>query len=122
MPRYLPDGKRNAIRVQRLKDKFGNRSNASSEVEFCGAHAWLVGEIGRGVPTILEMGSRTRLDCVLGAAGIMRAALTHALHHARQRVAFGRTLAEQPLMQNVLADMALESEAATAFAMRLARW
>jgi putative acyl-CoA dehydrogenase len=121
LPRYLPDGSRNAIRVQRLKDKLGNCSNASSEVEFCGAEAWLVGDIGRGVATIMEMGSRTRLDCVLGSAGIMRAALTHALHHARQRRVFGRTLDAQPLMQNVLADLALESEAATAFAMRLAR-
>ncbi len=121
LPRYLPDGSRNAIRVQRLKDKLGNRSNASSEVEFTGAHGWLVGQPGRGIPTILEMGSHTRLDCVLGSAGIMRAALCHALHHARRRRAFGRPLAEQPLMQNVLADLALESEAATAFALRLAR-
>jgi len=121
VPRFLPNGDRNQIRVQRLKDKLGNRSNASSEVEFTGAYGWLVGKVGRGIPTILEMGSHTRLDCVLGSAGIMRAALTHALHHARQRVAFGKPLSEQPLMQNVLADMALESEAATAFAMRLAR-
>ena len=121
VPRFLPDGSRNQIRVQRLKDKVGNRSNASSEVEFTGAHGWLIGKPGRGIPTILEMGSHTRLDCVLGSAGAMRAALTHALHHARSRHAFGRPLAEQPLMQNVLADLALESEAATAFAMRLAR-
>ncbi len=121
VPRYLPDGSRNAIRVQRLKDKLGNRSNASSEVEFCGAVGWLVGAVGRGIPTILEMGSHTRLDCVVGTAGIMRAALCHALHHARGRSAFGRPLAQQPLMQNVLADLALESEAATAFALRLAR-
>ncbi|MDB5906871.1 MAG: isovaleryl-CoA dehydrogenase [Massilia sp.] len=121
VPRYLPDDSRNEIRVQRLKDKLGNRSNASSEVEFCGAFGWLVGQVGRGIPTILEMGSHTRLDCVIGSAGIMRAALTHALHHARGRAAFGRKLAEQPLMQNVLADLALESEAATAFALRLAR-
>ncbi|HEY5799254.1 MAG TPA: isovaleryl-CoA dehydrogenase [Burkholderiaceae bacterium] len=121
VPRYLPDGARNAIRVLRLKDKLGNRSNASSEVEFDGAYGWLVGKAGRGVATILEMGNRTRLDCVLGSAGIMRAALTHALHHARGRAAFGRPLAQQPLMQNVLADLALESEAATAFAMRLAQ-
>jgi len=121
LPRYLPDGSRNQIRVQRLKDKLGNRSNASSEVEFTGAYGWLVGKQGRGIPTILEMGGHTRLDCVLGSAGTMRAALTHALHHARRRAAFGRPLAEQPLMQNVLADLALESEAATAFAMRLAR-
>jgi putative acyl-CoA dehydrogenase len=121
LPRYLPDGSRNQIRVQRLKDKLGNRSNASSEVEFTGAYGWLIGKPGRGIPTILEMGAHTRLDCVLGSAGAMRAALTHALHHARGRSAFGRPLAEQPLMQNVLADLALESEAATAFAMRLAR-
>ena len=121
VPRFLPDGSRNEIRVQRLKDKLGNRSNASSEVEFAGATGWLVGKVGRGIPTILEMGSHTRLDCVVGSAGIMRAALTHALHHARGRSAFGRPLAQQPLMQNVLADLALESEAATAFAMRLAR-
>ena len=121
LPRYLPDGARNQIRVQRLKDKLGNRSNASSEVEFTGAYGWLIGKQGRGIPTILEMGGLTRLDCVLGSAGTMRAALTHALHHARRRAAFGRPLAEQPLMQNVLADLALESEAATAFAMRLAR-
>jgi putative acyl-CoA dehydrogenase len=121
VPRFLPDGSRNEIRVQRLKDKLGNRSNASSEVEFTGATGWLVGKVGRGIPTILEMGSHTRLDCVVGSAGIMRAALTHALHHARGRAAFGRKLAQQPLMQNVLADLALESEAASAFALRLAR-
>ena len=121
VPRWLPDGSRNAIRVQRLKNKLGNRSNASSEVEFCDAIGWMVGREGRGIPTILEMGSHTRLDCVTGTAGIMRAALCHALHHARGRSAFGRPLAEQPLMQNVLADLALESEAATAFALRLAR-
>ncbi|MES2324034.1 MAG: isovaleryl-CoA dehydrogenase [Pseudomonadota bacterium] len=121
VPRYLPDGSRNAIRVQRLKDKLGNRSNASSEVEFCDATGWLLGQVGRGIATIMEMGGHTRLDCVVGSAGIMRAALTHALHHARGRSVFGRTLAEQPLMQNVLADLALESEAATAFALRLAR-
>jgi putative acyl-CoA dehydrogenase len=121
LPRYLPNGERNAIRVQRLKDKLGNRSNASSEVEFTGAYGWLIGKQGRGIPTILEMGGYTRLDCVLGSAGTMRAALTHALHHARRRVAFGRPLAQQPLMQNVLTDLALESEAATALAMRLAR-
>jgi putative acyl-CoA dehydrogenase len=121
VPRFLPDGSRNAIRVQRLKNKLGNRSNASSEVEFQDALGWMIGREGRGIPTILEMGSHTRLDCVLGTAGIMRAALCHALHHARARSAFGRKLAEQPLMQNVLADLALESEAATAFALRLAR-
>jgi putative acyl-CoA dehydrogenase len=121
VPRFLPDGSRNDIRVQRLKNKLGNRSNASSEVEFCDAIGWMIGREGRGIPTILEMGSHTRLDCVTGTAGIMRAALCHALHHARGRSAFGRPLAEQPLMQNVLADLALESEAATVFALRLAR-
>ena len=121
VPRFLPNGEHNAVRVQRLKDKLGNRSNASSEVEFCGALGWMVGAPGRGIPTILEMGSLTRLDCVLGSAGILRAALCHALHHARGRHAFGRPLSEQPLMQNVLADLALESEAATALALRLAR-
>jgi putative acyl-CoA dehydrogenase len=121
VPRFLPDGSRNAIRVQRLKNKLGNRSSASSEVEFCDAVGWMIGREGRGIPTILEMGSHTRLDCVVGSAGIMRAALCHALHHARGRSAFGRPLAQQPLMQNVLADLALESEAATAFSLRLAR-
>jgi putative acyl-CoA dehydrogenase len=121
VPRFLPDGSRNAIRVQRLKNKLGNRSNASSEVEFTEAVGWMIGREGRGIPTILEMGSHTRLDCVTGTAGTMRAALCHALHHARGRSAFGRKLSEQPLMQNVLADLALESEAATAFALRLAR-
>ena len=121
VPRFLPDGRRNAIRIQRLKDKLGNRSSASAEVEFCDAIGWMIGSPGRGIPTILEMASHTRLDCVLGSAGILRAALCHALHHARGRAAFGRKLAEQPLMQNVLADLALESEAATAFALRLAR-
>jgi putative acyl-CoA dehydrogenase len=121
VPRFLPDGTHNAIRVQRLKDKLGNRSNASSEVEFAGAVGWMVGKLGRGIPTILEMGSHTRLDCVVGTAGITRAALCHALNHARGRSVFGRKLSEQPLMQNVLADLAIESEAATAFALRLAR-
>ena len=121
VPRFLPDGSRNAIRIQRLKDKVGNRSSASSEVEFQDAVGWMVGAPGRGIPTILEMGGYTRLDCVLGSSGIMRAALCHALHHARGRTVFGRRLAEQPLMQNVLADLALESEAATAFSLRLAR-
>jgi len=121
VPRLRPDGTRNAIRIQRLKDKVGNRSNASSEVEFEGASGWLVGEAGRGIATILEMGNHTRLDCSIGSAGIMRAAFTHALHHARERSAFGKRLAEQPLMRNVLADLALESEAATWLALRLAR-
>jgi putative acyl-CoA dehydrogenase len=121
VPRLLPDGTRNAIRIQRLKDKVGNRSNASSEVEFDAASGWLVGEPGRGIATILEMGNHTRLDCSIGAAGLMRGGLTHALHHARERSAFGRHLAEQPLMRNVLADLALESEAATWLTLRLAR-
>ncbi len=121
MPRFRADGTRNAIAMQRLKDKVGNRSNASSEVEFEGAHAYLVGAVGRGVPTILEMGIHTRLDCAIASAGIQRAVLTHALHHARERMAFGRHLAEQPLMRNVLADLALEVEGATLLALRLAR-
>ena len=121
LPRWRADGTRNHIFVQRLKDKVGNRSNASSEVEFDGAEAFLVGEVGRGVPTILEMGTHTRLDCAIGSAGIMRALLTHALHHARERTAFGRRLAEQPLMRNVLADLAIEVEAATLLVLRLAR-
>src|SRR5499427_9234885 len=121
LPRWRADGTRNRVFVQRLKDKLGNKSNASSEVEFDGAEAYRVGEIGRGVPTILEMGNHTRMDCAIGSAGIMRAVLTHALHHARERAAFGRLLAEQPLMRNVLADLALEVEAATALVLRLAR-
>ncbi|NNU43045.1 isovaleryl-CoA dehydrogenase [Ramlibacter montanisoli] len=121
MPRVLPDGSRNAMRIQRLKDKMGNKANASSEVEFHGATAWLVGEEGRGVPKILEMGTMTRLDCALGTSGLMRQALSLALNHTEQRSAFGKPLFEQPLMRNVLADLALESEAATALALRLAR-
>src|SRR6478736_5425866 len=121
LPRVLPDGSRNAIRIQRLKDKLGNKANASSEVEFHGATAWLVGDEGRGVPQILEMGTMTRLDCALGTSGLMRQALALALNHTSQRMAFGKRLVEQPLMRNVLADLALESEAATALAIRLAR-
>lgn len=121
LPRVLPDGARNAIRIQRLKDKLGNKANASSEVEFDGATAWLVGEEGRGIPQILEMGTMTRLDCALGTSGLMRQALSIALNHTSQRSAFGKPLIEQPLMKNVLADLALESEAATALAIRLAR-
>jgi putative acyl-CoA dehydrogenase len=121
VPRHRPDGSVNPIRIQRLKDKLGNHANASSEVEFGGdVSGWLVGDEGRGVPQILAMGALTRLDCALGTAGLMRAALTLALHHARERSAFGKRLAEQPLMKNVLADLALESEAATALALRLA--
>ena len=120
VPRVLPDGSRNVFRVQRLKDKLGDRSNASSEVEFDGTTGWLVGEPGRGVPAIIEMVNTTRLDCVLGSAATVRAALTQAIHHARHRRAFGALLVDQPLMQNVLADLAVESEAATALAVRLA--
>jgi putative acyl-CoA dehydrogenase len=121
LPRVLPDGSMNALRIQRLKDKLGNKANASSEVEFDNAAAWLVGEEGRGVPQILAMGTMTRLDCALGTAGLMRHALSIALDHTRQRMAFGKPLIDQPLMRNVLADLALESEAATALAIRLAR-
>lgn len=121
LPRVLPDGATNAIQIQRLKDKLGNKANASSEVEFRGARAWRVGDEGRGVPTILEMGTMTRLDCSLGTSGLMRQSLALALHHAAGRNVFGRLLVDQPLMKNVLADMALESEASTALAIRLAR-
>ncbi|MGE4243052.1 isovaleryl-CoA dehydrogenase [Ramlibacter sp.] len=121
LPRLLSDGTRNAIRIQRLKDKLGNKANASSEVEFDNATAWLVGDEGRGIPQILEMGTMTRLDCALGTSGLMRQALSLALHHTRQRKAFGKYLIDQPLMRNVLADLALESEAATAVSLRLAR-
>jgi putative acyl-CoA dehydrogenase len=121
LPRRLPDGTRNGIRIQRLKDKLGNRSNASSEVEFIDAWAQLMGEEGRGIPTILEMGTYTRLDCVTGTAGMMRHAVVQAVHHARHRKAFGALLVDQPLMQSVLADLAIESEGAAVLAMRLAR-
>jgi len=121
MPRRLPDGTLNGIHIQRLKDKLGNRSNASSEVEFVDAWAHLLGEEGRGIPTILEMGTFTRLDCVTGTAGLMRQAVVQALHHSRHRRAFGALLIDQPLMRSVLADLALESEAATALSLRLAR-
>jgi putative acyl-CoA dehydrogenase len=121
LPRVLPDGTRNAVRIQRLKDKLGNKANASSEVEFHAATAWLIGEEGRGIPQILEMGTMTRLDCALGTTGLMRQSLSLALHHTAQRSAFGKPLIAQPLMKNVLADLALESEAATALALRLAR-
>jgi putative acyl-CoA dehydrogenase len=121
MPRFTPDGSLNTIRIQRLKDKLGNKSNASGEVEFFDAYALLLGDEGRGVPTILEMGTYTRLDCAIGSAGMMRMAVAQATHHAQHRMAFGKKLAQQPLMQNVLADLALEAEAATALVMRLAR-
>jgi putative acyl-CoA dehydrogenase len=120
LPRVLPDGTRNAIRLQRLKDKLGNRSNASAELEYAGATGWRLGPEGRGVATIIEMVSMTRLDCVLGSAALTRAALTEAAHHVAHRSAFGSRLADQPLMQAVVADLALESEAATALALRLA--
>ena len=120
-PRWTPDGERNRFRLQRLKDKLGNRSNASSEIEFDSASAWLVGEEGAGVRTIIEMVNHTRLDCVLGGATGMRAGIAQAIHHASHRSVFGRELVEQPLMRNVLADLAVESEAATIGAMRLAR-
>ncbi len=122
LPRWLPDGAgRNAMAIQRLKDKLGNQANASSEVEFQDAIGWRVGEEGRGVPQILAMGAITRLDCALGTSGLMRQALSIVLHHVAQRQAFGKRLIEQPLMKNVLADLVLESEAATALSLRLAR-
>ena len=119
VPRFRPDGSKNAIQIQRLKEKVGNRSNASSEVEFLGAWGRMVGAEGRGVQTIIEMATYTRLNCVMGSTGMLRQALVQALHHARHRVAFGQTLIQQPLMRNILADLALESEAATQLMMRL---
>ena len=125
VPRFAPHAgelnEHNAIRIQRLKDKLGDWSNASSEIEFEGTVGWLVGEEGRGVATILEMVALTRQDCMIGSAALMRQALVQAIHHARHRKAFGKLLSEQPLMQNVLADLALESEAALALTMRVAR-
>ncbi|GAA3831131.1 acyl-CoA dehydrogenase family protein [Streptomyces phyllanthi] len=120
VPRVLPDGSRNTFRIQRLKDKLGNRSNASSEPEFDGTVAWRVGPEGQGVKTIIEMVNCTRLDCVMGSATLMRRTLVEAGHHARHRSAFGARLLDQPLMRNVLADLALESEAATTLTLRLA--
>jgi putative acyl-CoA dehydrogenase len=120
VPRFLPDGQINAMQFQRLKDKLGNRSNASSEVELHGAEGWLVGEEGRGIPAIIEMVTATRLDCAVSSAGLMRLALAVAIHHARHRTVFQRRLVDQPLMTQVLADMALDVEAATALAFRLA--
>src|SRR6476646_6129739 len=120
LPRWTPTGKRNAFHIQRLKDKMGNRSNASSEVEFEQAWAHVVGEEGRGVQTIIEMVNHTRLDCAIAGAGLMRQALVQAVHHARHREAFGKLLIDQPLMRNVLADLAIESEAATLLMVRLA--
>ncbi|HYD48342.1 MAG TPA: acyl-CoA dehydrogenase family protein, partial [Terriglobales bacterium] len=121
VPRWLPDGTRNRFFIQRLKDKLGNRSNASSEIELDGTWARMVGEEGRGVPTIIEMVNHTRLDCIIGAAGGTRQAVALAAHHASHRSAFGKRLLDQPLMQNVLADLCLESEAATTVMMRIAR-
>lgn len=120
VPRFLPDGSVNALRLQRLKDKLGNRSNASAEVELPGAHGWLIGEEGRGVPVIIEMVTLTRLDCAVASAGLMRFALAHAIHHARHRTVFQRKLVDHPLMAQVLADLALDAEAATALVFRLA--
>jgi putative acyl-CoA dehydrogenase len=120
LPRWTPDGQRNQVFIQRLKDKLGNRSNASAEIELDGAWAEQVGDEGRGVATIIEMVNHTRLDCVIGAAAGMRQAVAQATHHCAHRRAFGRHLAEQPLMTAVLADLAIESEAATVTMMRLA--
>jgi putative acyl-CoA dehydrogenase len=120
VPRVLPDGGRNGFHLQRLKDKLGNRANASAEVELDGATGWPVGEPGRGLAAILEMVNHTRLDCVVGSAALLRQAVAQATHHAAHRSAFGRRLADQPLMTNVLADLAVESEAATLLAMRVA--
>lgn len=120
VPRVLPDGSRNTFRIQRLKDKLGNRSNASSEPEFDDTVAWLVGDEGKGVRTIIDMVTMTRLDCVLGSAGHIRESLAQAVHHTRHRSVFGAKLVDQPLMRNVLADLGLESEAATTLGLRLA--
>ena len=121
MPRILSDGAANGLNFQRLKEKLGNRSNASSEVEFSGAFAELVGQPGQGVKTIMDMVTLTRLDCALASAGLMRAGLAEAVHHTRHRRVFGQPLADQPIMQRVLADMALDVAAATALSFRLAR-
>jgi putative acyl-CoA dehydrogenase len=121
VPRWRPDGSRNAVHLQRLKDKLGNRSNASSEIELDGAWARMVGDEGRGIATIIQMVGHTRLDCVIGSAAGMRQALAQAVHHAAHRRAFGRELVDQPLMAAVLADLAIESEAATTLMLRLAR-
>lgn len=121
MPRWRPDGSKNPWQIQRLKNKMGNVANASSEVELRGALAWMVGEEGRGVPTIIEMVAMTRFDCMIGSSAGMRQAVAQATHHCRHRTAFGQRLNQQPLMQNVLADLALESEAALTYTMRVAR-
>lgn len=121
VPRWLPDGSKNAIRIQRLKEKLGNKSNASSEVEFQNASGYLIGEEGRGIPVIIDMATYTRLDCALGSSGLMRQVVAQALNHASYRQTFGKRLVEHELMQNVLADLVLESEGAIALAMRTAR-
>ncbi len=121
MPRFLPDDSVNAICIQRLKDKVGNKSNASSEVEFQRAHGWLIGEEGRGVRNIIEMATYTRVDCAVSSSGLMRQGLAQALHHCSHRRVFQKHLIDQPLMQNVLADLALEVEGATALSFRVAR-
>ncbi len=121
LPRHRPDGSRNQFYIQRLKNKLGNWSNASSEVEYRGALAWMIGEEGRGVPTIIEMVASTRFDCMVGSSSLMRQALTQAMHHCTHRQVGGKALIQQPLMQNVLADLALESEAALALTMRMGR-
>ena len=121
MPRWRPDGTKNPWQIQRLKNKMGNVANASSEVELRGALAWMIGEEGRGVPTIIEMVAMTRFDCMIGSSAGMRQAVAQATHHCRHRSAFGNRLSDQPLMQNVLADLALENEAALTYTMRIAR-
>lgn len=120
LPRWRPDGRKNEMYIQRLKDKMGNTSNASSEVEYRGAFAWMIGQEGRGVKTIIEMVSMTRFDCMVGSSGLMRQSLSQAIHHTSGREVFGANLHDQPLMQNVLADLAIESEAAVAISMRIA--
>ena len=121
VPRFLPDGQRNAIRLERLKDKLGNRSNASCEVEFHDAIGWLLGEEGEGIRHILKMGGMTRFDCALGSHGMMRRAFSVAIYHAHQRQVFGKPLIEQPMMRQVLGRMALQLEGQTALLFRLAR-
>ncbi|MFT4275498.1 MAG: isovaleryl-CoA dehydrogenase [Rhodopseudomonas sp.] len=121
VPRWKPDGTKNPLQVLRLKKKMGNASNASSETELRGALGWMIGPEGRGVATIIEMVAMTRFDCMIGSSAVMRAALSQAIDHCRQRAAFGRLLIDQPIMQNVLADLALETEAALALTMRIAR-
>ncbi|MCA9797743.1 MAG: DNA alkylation response protein, partial [Candidatus Eremiobacteraeota bacterium] len=120
VPRFKPDGSQNRLMVMRLKNKLGNKANASSEIEYDHTWAARVGEEGRGVPTIIEMVNHTRLDCVIGVVGQMRAGFSQAIHHAQHRAAFGKPLIDQPLMRNVLADLAIESEAATTLMLRLA--